>query len=271
MPTIHPTAVVHPQAQLADDCQVGPFCYVAEHVVIGEGCELAHGCHITGNVTIGRHNVFHPYCCVGTPPQDVSYGGQTFAVHIGDHNVFREFVTVNMGTAKEQGLTIIGSHNYFMAYAHVAHDCVIGDHVILINAVELGGHTHVEDHANVGGLTGVHQFVTVGQHAFIGGMSRIIHDSPPYMMTEGNPARVHRVNVVGLQRHGFEARNIEALKEAHRILYRSKLTREDAFKILESREGGPAPEVRHLIAFLRRQIAGRQGRQREIIRAGDGH
>jgi len=267
---IHPTAIVHPNAQLADNCRVGPYCQIGELVTIGEGTGIGHGCHLTGKVTIGRNNDIYPYCCIGTPPQDVSYGGEVFAVEIGDDNILREFCTVNMGTAKDRKLTTIGSNNYLMSYVHIGHDCVIGDHTILINNVGISGHSMIEDHAIISGLTGLHHFTTVGQYAFIGGMSRIIHDAPPYMMVEGNPSRVHRVNIVGLQRHDFAQGSIDALKRAHRVLYRSKLTRPEAFNILESSEEDVTPEVRYLIDFLKKQMAGRQGRQREVRRAKPG-
>jgi UDP-N-acetylglucosamine acyltransferase len=264
---IHPTAVIHPDARLADDCKVGPFCQIGERVTVGGATEIGHGCHLAGDVTIGRNNTLYPYCCIGTPPQDISYAGDVFAVEIGDDNVLREFCTVNMGTAKDRELTTIGNHNYLMSYVHIGHDCVIGNHTILINNVGISGHTLVEDHAIISGLTGLHHFVTVGKYAFLGGMSRIIHDAPPFMTTEGNPSRVHRVNIIGLQRHGFSQQSIDALRRAHRVLYRSKLTRPEAFNILESGDEGTAPEVQYLIDFLKKQMAGRQGRQREIRRA----
>ena len=268
MPDVHPTAVVHPKAQLADDCKIGPYCVIEENVTIGEGTEIGHGCHFAGKVKIGKHNSIYPYCCIGTPPQDVSYGGEVLDVEIGDNNILREFCTINMGTAKDRKLTSIGSDNYLMSYVHVGHDCDVGSHIVLINNVGLSGHTKVENYAIVSGLTGVHHYVTIGQYTFVGGMSRIIHDAPPYMVVEGNPSRVHRVNVIGLQRHDFSSEGIDSLKRAHRILYRSKLTRAEAFKILEDREGGPGPEVEYLIQFLKNQMAGRQGRHRELRRAG---
>jgi UDP-N-acetylglucosamine acyltransferase len=264
---IHPTAIVHPNARLADTCAIGPYCVIGENVSIGENTEVGHGCHFTGKVAIGNDNRFYPYCCLGTPPQDIGYKGEIFEVRIGDKNILREVCTVHMGTAKEKGLTAIGNGNYLMAYVHIGHDSIVGNQCVFVNNVGVSGHSHIEDHAILSGLTGLHHFVTVGQYAFIGGMSRIIHDAPPYMMTEGNPSRVHRVNIVGLQRHGFSDEGIQALRSAHRILYRSKLTRAEAFKILEGGEG-PTPEVRYLIDFLKRQVAGRQGRQREILRAG---
>jgi len=259
--------VVDPDAQLADECEIGPYAVIGAGVTVGDGTEIGHGCHIVGKVTIGKNNRIYPYCAIGTPPQDVSYDGETFAVEIGDDNILREFCTVNMGTAKDRELTTIGNHNYLMSYVHIGHDCLIGDHIILINNVGISGHTRVEDHAIISGLTGLHHFTTVGQYSFTGGMSRIFHDVPPYMTVEGNPSRVHRVNIIGLQRHGFAPENIDALRRAHRILYRSKLTRPEAFKILESSEENCTPEVHYLIQFLKRQMAGRQGRQREILRA----
>ncbi|MFO7899555.1 MAG: acyl-ACP--UDP-N-acetylglucosamine O-acyltransferase [Planctomycetota bacterium] len=269
MATIHPTAIVSARAELADTCRVGPYCVIEGEVTIGDGTDVGHGCHITGRVSIGRDNELYPYCSVGTAPQDVSYGGETFAVEIGEQNVLREFCTINMGTPKDRKVTSLGDHNYLMAYCHVGHDCDVGNHVVMINNVGLSGHTRIEDHAILSGLTGVHHYVTVGQYAFIGGMSRIIQDAPPYMITEGNPSRVHRVNVIGLQRHDFSEESIDALKRAHRLLYRSKLTRVEAINILEERPEELTAEVKHLIAFLRDQMNGRQGRQREIRRIGD--
>ena len=268
MPNIHPTAIIDPKAQLADDCTVGPYAVIGENVSIGPETEVGHGCHINGNVTVGVGNTFYPYCCIGLAPQDVGYSGEQFAVEIGDHNILREFCTVNMGTAKDRKITSIGNNNYLMTYVHIGHDCDIGDHVVMINNVGISGHTRVDDHAIISGLTGLHHYVTVGQYAFVGGMSRIYHDAPPYMITEGNPSKVHRVNVIGLQRHGFSSDAIDALKRAHRIIYRSKLTRVEALKIIETREGGPTPEVRILLDFLRAQMAGRQNRQREVRRMG---
>jgi len=262
---------VDPKAQLADDCSIGPYCTVGPGVTVGSGTEIGQGCQLAGKVTIGVNNIFSSYCCLGTPPQDLGYRGEQCAVEIGDKNIFREFCTVNMGTAKDRRLTSIGNGNYFMAYVHVAHDCVVGNHVVMVNYSGLSGHSTVEDNATISALTGTRHYVTVGQHAFIGGLSRIFNDVPPYMIVEGNPSRVHRVNIVGLERHGFTEESIEALKEAHRILYRSKLIRLEAFEILESRGSGLTPEVRYLIDFLKRQMAGRQGRQREILRGEAQH
>ncbi len=269
MPTIHPTAIIDSQAKLADTCRIGPYCVIEGDVSIGAGTDVGHGCHIAGHVTIGEDNELYPYCSIGTAPQDVGYEGGTFAVEIGDKNTLREFCTINMGSAKDQQVTVIGNHNYLMAYCHVGHDCDIGNHVVMINNVGLSGHTRIEDHAILSGLTGVHHYVTVGQYAFIGGMSRIIHDAPPYMITEGNPSSVHRVNVIGLRRHGFDEESIACLRRAHRVLYRSKLTRQEAFSILEERPEEMTPEVEALIKFLRLQMEGRQGRQREVRRMGD--
>ncbi len=261
---------MHPKAQAADSCKIGPYCFVGEHVTIGEHTEIGHGCHLVGKVTIGKNNVLYPYCSIGTPPQDIAYAGGIFSVNIGDNNILREFCTINTGTTKDRKLTAIGSGNYFMAYVHVGHDCEVGNNIVFINNVGLSGHTKVEDHAIVSGLTGVHHYVTIGRYAFIGGMSRIIHDVPPYMVVEGNPARVHRVNVVGLRRHSFSQESIDALKRAHRIFYRSKLTRVEGFKIFEAAGQELTPEGEYLIDFLKRQMAGRQGRQREVLRARAG-
>jgi UDP-N-acetylglucosamine acyltransferase len=266
VPNIHPTAIVDSKAVLADTCTIGPYAVVGPQVTVGEDTEIANGCHLTGQTTIGRGNQIFPYCCIGTPPQDLGYEGEAFAVEIGDHNVIREFSTINIGTGKDRKLTSLGNHNFLMAYSHIGHDCDIGNHIVLVNNVGLAGHSAVEDHAIVSGLTGCHHYVTIGRYAFVGGMSGLAHDAPPYMTTEGRPAKVHRPNIVGLQRHGFSQESIDSLKRAHRIIYRSKLTRNEAFRIIEGRDEAPTPEVRYLIDFLKRQMAGTKGRQREARR-----
>jgi UDP-N-acetylglucosamine acyltransferase len=261
---VHPTAHVDPKAELGPEVVIGPEACVGPKVKIGARTQIGFGAVVTGNTTIGADNKIHPYAVIGGDPQDLKYGGERTRLEIGDRNVFREYVTANVGTEKDHGVTRIGSNNFIMAYCHVAHDCALGDHIVMANAANLGGHVHIEDRAIISGLVGVHHFVTIGRLAFVGGMSRIGKDVPPFMIVEGNPSRVRVVNVVGLKRNGFSAERIEALKTALRLLYRSDVNSADAFRRLE--EAGPTEDVAYLIQFLRRVEAGRQGRALEAFR-----
>ena len=216
-------AVIDPRARLAEDVEIGPFCLVGPHTTVGRGTRLLSHVTIKGNVTIGEHNVFHPGVVIGGEPQDLSYRGSTTQVVIGDHNVFRECVTVNRATEKEDGVTAVGSRGFFMACSHIAHDCKVGDHVVIANGVLLGGHVHVENHVTIAGASAVHHFATIGAYSFLTGMSRVIHDVPPFMLLDGLPARPRCVNVVALKRNDFSADDIRALAEAHRLLYRARV------------------------------------------------
>jgi UDP-N-acetylglucosamine acyltransferase len=255
------TACVDPRAEIADDVEIGPYCVVGPDVKIGQGTRLIAHVVLMGATTLGEGNVLSPFCSIGGEPQDHSYQGSPTRVEIGDHNVFRESVTVNRGTEKEDGLTKIGCHNYFMTGSHVAHDCKLGDHINIANCSMLGGHVHVESHAGISGGVAVHHFVTVGGYCFVGGLSRIYHDAPPYMLIDGNPARIRCINVVGLKRNGLGS-SIESLHEAHRLLYRAKMSLEQADEILHSHEH-MSSEVLNLMAFLNRQRQGKHGRARE--------
>ena len=215
-------AVVDPRAEIGDDVQIGPFCVIGPGVKIGRGCKLANGVTLVGQVTLGEDNHLFPGVVIGAEPQDVSYRGSETRVVIGDNNIFREGVTVNRATEKEDGVTRIGSCNFFMACSHVAHDCKLGDHIIMANATLLGGHVHIYDHATLSGGIGVHHFSTIGRYAFVGGLSRVIHDVPPFMLAEGQPARPRCVNVVALKRNNFSTEAIHCISEAHRLLYRAR-------------------------------------------------
>ena len=265
-PKVHPTAMVSPRAQLADDAIIGPGAIVDDHAVIGPGTELKAGSIITGHTTIGARNTFGPYAVVGTPPQDLGYKGEPTRLIIGDDKVFREYVTLNTGSTKQEWETRVGSRNFVMAYCHIGHDCEVGSDIVMANSIGFSGHCRIEDKVWFGGMVGLHQFVTIGTHAFIGGLSRIVHDCPPFMITEGNPARVRGVNSIGLKRRGFASETIEALKEAHRLIYRSHLTAAQAVDQLAACTAGVPPEVRYLVDFLRQMFAGRQGRAREALR-----
>ncbi len=265
-PNIHPTAIVSPKAVIADDVAIGPFATVGDHVSIGPGTVLKTGSIITGHTTIGARNTIGPYAVIGGPPQDLGYRGEPTRVEIGDDNVLREYVTINAASTKQELVTRVGSRNFLMAYCHIAHDCEVGNDIVMANYVGLSGHCKVEDKAWFGGMTGLHQFVTVGTHAFIGGGSRIVHDCPPYMITEGSPAKVRGVNTIGLKRRGFSPQAVEALKEAQRLIYRSHLTVAQAIEQLSEWPRNLTPEVSRLIEFLRAMLVARQGRAREAMR-----
>jgi UDP-N-acetylglucosamine acyltransferase len=260
------TACIDPRAQLGDDVEVGPYCVVGPEVVIGPGTRLiAHAC-ILGQTSLGERNLVYPFVVIGGEPQDVSFRGSVTRVEIGDQNVIREGVTVHRGSEKEQGVTRIGSRNLLMVNVHVAHDCVLGDQVTIANNTILGGHTHIESSVTISGGVGIHPFVTIGAYSYVGGLSRIYHDVPPYMIVDGNPSKVRCINVVGLRRHGLSAEAITALHEAHRLLYRARMTAAHAAETLASR-GHLCAEVRSLLAFIEEQHRGRHGRARERWRA----
>jgi UDP-N-acetylglucosamine acyltransferase len=260
------TASIDPRAEIADDVEIGPYCVIGPDVRIGRGTRLiAHVC-LLGQVTMGENNVVHPFAVIGGEPQDLSYRGQPTRVEIGDFNVFREAVTVHRGTEKEEGLTRIGCHNYFMANVHIGHDCVMGDRILVANNTMFAGHIHVESLATVSAGVGLHQFVRVGTHCYIGALTRIYHDAPPYMLIEGNPSKVRCINVVGLKRHNLAAEAISSLHEAHRLIFRARMTPQQAAGVLEA-HGHLCPEVRRLLDFLETQQQGKHGRGRERGRA----
>jgi UDP-N-acetylglucosamine acyltransferase len=260
------TACIDPRADIADDVEIGPYCVIGPDVKIDRGTRLiAHAC-ILGHTLLGEGNVVHPFAVVGGEPQDISFRGTPTRVEIGNHNVIREGVTIHRASEKELGVTRIGSHNLLMINVHVAHDCVIDDRVIIANNTILGGHGHVESHATISGGVGVHPFVSIGSYSYVGALSRIYHDVPRFMITDGNPSKVRCINVVGLKRHGISAEAIAALHEAHRLIYRAKMTASHASAILES-HGHLCPEVKSLLEFIESQHQGKHGRARERWRA----
>ncbi len=259
-------AVVDPRAELAEDVRVGPFCLVGPDVKIDRGTQLDSHVTVTGHVEIGAGNRIHANAVIGGEPQDLSFRGGPTRVVIGDHNIIREGVTINRATEKEDGITSVGSHCYLMACSHVAHDCRLGDHVILANGALLGGHVHVQDFASLSGAVAVHHYTTIGSYAFIGGLSRVIHDVPPFMLLEGTPSRPRCINAVALKRRGFSADVIDALADAHRLLYRAKVGLDHAREILRS-EDKLLPQVNQLLSFIQQQHEGRFGRGRDQRRA----
>ncbi|MBM4091007.1 MAG: acyl-ACP--UDP-N-acetylglucosamine O-acyltransferase [Planctomycetes bacterium] len=265
-PRIAQYAVVDPRAELDDDVTVGPFCVIGPHVRIGRGTRLIGNVTITGHTTIGRDNLFYPGVTIGAEPQDLSYRGSDTRVVIGDRNVLRECVTVNRATEKEEGITSIGNHGYFMACCHVAHDCRLGDHIVTANGVLLGGHVHIHHRVTISGGSAVHHFATIGAFSFITGMSRVIHDVPPYMLIDGQPARPRCINLVALRRNNFPPEDIAALTEAHRLLFRAFVGLDHARELLRN-DGKLVPAVNQLLSFLQAQQEGRHGRGRERRRA----
>jgi UDP-N-acetylglucosamine acyltransferase len=256
------TACVDPRADIADDVEVGPYSVIGPDVKIGPGTRLiAHAC-IQGVTTLGEGNVIHPFAVIGGEPQDVSFRGSMTRVEIGDNNVFREGVTVHRGSEKEQGVTRIGSNNLLMVNVHVAHDCVIDDRVIVANNTILGGHGHVESFVTISGGVGIHPFVSIGSYSYVGALSRIYHDVPRFMIIDGNPSKVRCINVVGLRRYGISPEAITALHEAHRLIYRARMTVSAASEILDS-HGHLCPEVKSLLEFIENQHLGKHGRARE--------
>jgi UDP-N-acetylglucosamine acyltransferase len=264
--SIADTACVDPRAELADDVEIGPYCMIGPDVRIGRGTRLIGHVCLMGVTTIGECNTISPFTVIGGDPQDLSYQGTPTRVEIGNHNVIRESVTINRATEKEDGITRVGSHNLLMATAHVAHDCKLGDYVTMANGSMLGGHVHVESFASVSGGVAVHHYVTLGAYSFVGGQSRIYHDVPRYMLVDGNPSKVRCINVVGLKRRGISPEGIDALHEAHRLIYRAKMNVRHAAEILQS-HGHSTKEVLSLLDFIQAQQEGKHGRARERYRA----
>lgn len=226
--TIHPTAIVHPGARLGDGVSIGPYAIIGEHVEIGDGCEIAAHVVIEGHTRLGRNNRVFAFSALGGEPQDKKYAGEPTRLEIGDNNTIRESCTINVGTVQDQGITRIGHDNWIMAYVHIAHDCIVGDHTIFANNATLAGHVTVGDWAILGGFTGVHQFGRVGAHSFCGVGTVLLQDLPPFVMVSGNPAATHGINSEGLKRRGFSSEAIMAIKRAYKTLYRKGLTLDEA-------------------------------------------
>ena len=247
-------AVVSPGAQLAADVQVGPFSVIGPEVIVGPRTWIGPHVVINGPTRIGAENRIFQFASIGEEPQDKKHRGEVTRLEIGDRNVFREFCTINRGTALDRGVTTIGSGNLFMAYTHVAHDCVVGDDVILANAATLGGHVRVGNWAILGGLAGVHQFCRVGEHAMVGGASCVVQDIAPYVLGQGNPFGVSTVNAEGLKRRGFSPEAIAAVRNAYKTIYRNNLTLKEAIAALETEHASASADVgaalQPLITFL---------------------
>jgi UDP-N-acetylglucosamine acyltransferase len=249
MSTIHPTAVVDSKARIGAGCVIGPYAVVGPHVELGPRCKVHSHAVIDGHTRLGSDNEVFPFASLGLKTQDLKWKGGVTHTQIGDHNTFREHVTVHSATS-EGGTTVIGSHNNLLAYSHVAHDCRLGNHIVMSNVGTLAGHVIVEDQAIIGGLAAIHQFCRIGRMSIIGGCSKVVQDVPPFMMADGNPASTRTVNKVGMERNGVTEEGQRAVRQAFKILFREGLTIGNALAQIE-REVPTAPEVRELIQFVR--------------------
>lgn len=266
MPSIHPTAIIDDKAQLAPDVAVGPYTVIAANVTIGEGTTIGAHCVIEGRTTIGSGNRIGHHVVLGTAPQDLKYRGGDTELTVGDGNDFREFVTAHRGTENGGGLTSIANRCLLMVGAHVAHDSHLHDRVIMANRANLAGHVTIERCAIVSGGAGVHHFVSIGQHAFVGGNAGVVHDCPPFMISDGHPARVRGVNVIGLQRHGFDDEAIERLKTVYKLIYKREAGNvADGIAQVESMFNGD-PHVGEVCRWARRTAEGLHGRYHEAHR-----
>ena len=249
MRQLHPTAVVHPGAEVGEDCEIGPYCVIGEHVVLGPGCRLHSHVVIDGHTVVGRENEIFPFASIGLKTQDLKWKGGVTRTQIGDRNTFRECVTIHSAT-RDGETTVVGSDNHILAYCHLAHNVILGDHIIMSNVGTLAGHVTVGDHAVIGGLVAIHQFCRVGRMAMIGGCSKVVQDVPPFMLADGNPAQTRTVNKIGLERRGVSEQAQTTLKQAYKILFREGLTISNALVKIEE-ELPQLPEIEHLVQFAR--------------------
>lgn len=255
---IHPTAIIHPKAQLAAEVEIGAYSVIGEQVTIGRGTRIASHVVIEGPTRIGEDNHIFQFASIGAVPQDKKYQGESTELIIGDRNVIREGCTLNRGTVQDKGQTLIGNDNWIMAYVHIAHDCMVGNHTVFANSATLAGHVEVRDYAILGGFTLVHQFCTIGEYVFTGMGSAIGKDVPPYTLANGAPAVPRGINAEGLKRNGFSVEAIQRIKDSYRLLYRQHITVKEALMQLEA-EYGEFADIQCLIAFV-------QASQRGVIR-----
>ncbi len=242
-------AVVSPYAQLDPSVKVGPFCTIGDRVTIEQDTVLVSHVSIEGHTRIGVRNRIYPFVSIGSPPQDTGYKGEDTRVSIGDDNIIREYTSINRATTKQDWETVIGNGNFIMAYSHIAHDCRLGNKIIMSNLSTLAGHVTIGDHANLSGLVGVHQFVRIGAYVFVGGKSAVVRDVPPFMITAGDRARLYGINRIGLSRQGFSQETIDSLKKAYRIIWRDNKRLSDGVDQVR-KEMELFPELEMLLDFL---------------------
>jgi UDP-N-acetylglucosamine acyltransferase len=246
---IHATAIIHPKAQIGANCQIGPYCVIGEHVTLGDNCKLHSHVVVDGHTVLGARNEIFPFASIGLKTQDLKYKGGVTHLRIGDDNVFREGVTIHSATA-DGDATVVGSHNLLLTYVHIAHDCQLGNRIIMSSFVGLAGHVVVEDYATLGGYTAVHQFCRIGTRCMTGGCSRIAQDVAPFTIVEGNPAVARAINKINLERAGFSDEAQTALRSAYKIIFREELSTANALAKVEA-ELPALPEVKHLVQFIR--------------------
>jgi len=246
--SIHPTAIVEPGAQLGAEVTIGAYAFVGAGVTLGDGTRLHHHASVEGNTVLGAGCEVFPYACLGGKTQDLKYKGGNPGVRIGERNVFREYVTIHAATY-DGDFTRIGCDNHFLAATHVAHDCVVGNHVVMSNGAVLAGHVVVEDHVILAGYAGVHQFCRIGAHAMLSAMAKLVQDLPPYFLADGTPAEVRAFNKVGLERHGFSPEQLDRVKQIHRILYREGLNRTQALEKLAAHPQAESAEFKRMLSF----------------------
>jgi UDP-N-acetylglucosamine acyltransferase len=251
---IHPSAIVSLKAKLGDGVSVGPYSVISQGVAIGDGTAIGTHCNISGNTTVGKNCQIYTGAVIGSRPQDLKYKGEKSLLEIGDNNIIREYCTFNPGT-EDMAKTSVGSGNLFMAYSHVAHDCVVGNNCVIANNGTLAGHVSVEDQAVIGGLVAVHQFVRVGKLSIIGGCSKVVQDIPPFSTCDGHPARVYGLNLIGLRRHNIPRGSIEKLDRAFRILFGGGLSKKSALELVAAQIES-TPEVAYLLDFIKKSERG---------------
>ncbi|HWA27670.1 MAG TPA: acyl-ACP--UDP-N-acetylglucosamine O-acyltransferase [Lacunisphaera sp.] len=252
---IHPTAIIEPGAELGEDVVVGAYAFVGGKSVIGAGTVLHHHANVEGRTTIGGQCEIFPFACIGTKTHDLKYKGGEPGLVVGDRNVFREYVSVH-GATNEADYTTMGNDNVMLAYSHIAHDCVVGNHLVMSAQSALAGHVIVEDYVNIGWGSGVHQFCRVGAHVMLGAMSKIVQDVPPFIIADGNAAIARSINKVGLERHGFSAERLDAIKQVFRLFYRSGYNRTQAFEHMRQHKLAGSPDFQHFLNFVTKSERG---------------
>lgn len=263
---IHPTAIVDKDVKLGNNVDIGAYSIITGKVEIGDGTIIKDHVIIYGPLMMGTGNTVHPGAVLGNISQDLKYKGEESIVIIGNNNSIRECVTIQQGTVANDGKTIVGDNNLIMAYAHIAHDCILGNNIIIANSTQMAGHVIIKDYAYFGGIVGVHQFVTIGRHSFLGFLSRINRDVPPFVIMEGNPARERGINVEGLKRKNFSLEDIADLRKAFSILFRSKLGLSDRLSLLKTEEFSTKAIVKELIESVEARAKGKNGRALEAYR-----
>ena len=229
---IHPTALIDDSAEIGDNVRIGPYCVIGADVKIGAGCELKSHVVIGPHSELGEHTVVYPFACLGEAPQDKKFSNEQTRLKIGNHNTIREYVTMNRGTVDDRHITEVGNDNWIMAYVHIAHDCVVGDHTIMANGTTLAGHVHIGNHVILGGFTKIHQFCRVGDHAFTAMDTAMQKDVPPFVMAHGSPAKPRAINFEGLKRRGFSKERIRAIKNAYKTIYQSEMSLRESLDAL---------------------------------------